>query len=182
MPNGGPSYPAFLVNTRPAAKLLTLGCDPHVCYAVTALEFLTGDISDVTTSPPLTFRLDTAADVSMIPGAWLDGQQQLGPFFTVLEGTVHLGTAGGEVPCLMAIGGRFRFLGFAAEYPIEVAVVPTLGRPYGLLSLRDIVRHFDIRSVPPLAATHVGRVELRPKSEPGPGEVEESAPSARSRP
>jgi hypothetical protein len=50
----------------------------------------------------------------------------------------------------------------------QPTVVPAQGLPHGLLSLRDVLRHFRIRSAPPTAETHVGRVVLLPRDVPDP--------------
>ncbi len=116
------------------------------------------------------FRVDTGADVSLIPGnLWNPAIQSL----TNWSPGVDFRTASGTVlPTRRAIGVRFRFLPLLSEtFRTDFSVATTVASDYGLLAWRDLALDFDIhtahrpRTYPDgsaLAFPGVLRLTLRP--------------------
>ena len=91
------------------------------------------------------FRVDTGADVSMIPGnLWNPSIQSL----TNWPPGVNFHTASGTVlPTRWAVGVRFRFFPLSSEtLRTDFAIATGLTSDYGLLAWRDLALDFDIRS------------------------------------
>jgi len=116
------------------------------------------------------FRVDTGADVSLMPGnLWNPAIQSL----TNWPPGVDFRTASGTVlPTRQAIGVRFRFLPLLSEtFCTDFSVATTVTSDYGLLAGRDLALDFDIctahrpRTYPDgsaLAFPGVLRLTLRP--------------------
>ena len=116
------------------------------------------------------FRVDTGADVSLMPGnLWNPAIQSL----TNWPPGVDFRTASGTVlPTRRAIGVRFRFLPLLSEtFCTDFSVATTVTSDYGLLAGRDLALDFDIctahrpRTYPDgsaLAFPGVLRLTLRP--------------------
>ena len=139
MPN-----PRFQVVTSENRDLGTRGCYPWVCYAVTMLRFI-GSGRRPRMSPPLAFRLDTGTFVSAIPESWLTGRRHVAPFLGRLSARpIRFRTAAGEGHGRMARGVPVQFVDAPGQtYRFDLVVTAGLGdRDYGLLSLRDVMRHF----------------------------------------
>jgi hypothetical protein len=98
-------------------------------------------------SEVLSFRLDTAAFVSVIPEAWV-AQKSLGRFLGKLSGAMPFTTAAGTGSGNLAQSVRVQFpMDLAGVYEFDFLVSRNLnGRDYGLISLRDVVRNFDMAS------------------------------------
>jgi hypothetical protein len=97
------------------------------------------------TSPALAFRLDTGTFVSAIPERWLTGPHHLAPFLGTLSAEpISFRTAAGEGRGRMACGACVQFGDALSQtYRFDFAVTAGLNdRDYGLISLRDVMRHF----------------------------------------
>lgn len=150
MPDGEPHNPRFRVTHKHNKDLEECGCSPWVFHAGTTLQFFTsGRPSKVSTR--LLFRLDTESFVSIIPERWLTGRERLTPFLGPLSSEIPFQTAAGKGRGRMAQNVLVRFSdSIDQSFRFDFLVSPNLNdRSYGLISLRDIVRHFSIRTEGP---------------------------------
>jgi hypothetical protein len=146
MSKGGRRRPWFRIRAKKHRALEQEGCYPWVFDALTLLRF--GDRKNTRHfSEPLAFRLDTAAFVSVIPEAWVS-QKGLGRSLGKLSGAVPFTTATGTGGGKVARSVRVQFpMDPVGVYEFDFLVSPNLNdRDYGLISLRDVVRNFDVAS------------------------------------
>jgi hypothetical protein len=144
MSNGGQSNPRFHLVGSDNDDLRTRGAYPWVCFAVTMLQFVRSG-RHPRISLPAEFRLDTCAFVSAIPERWLTGPRHLAPFLDGLSADpIRFRTAAGEGRGRLARAVSVRFQRApSATYRFDLVVTPGLDdRDYGLISLRDVMRHF----------------------------------------
>lgn len=170
----GSSHPRLRIIATSNHSLAKRHCSPWVFHALTTLQLASAS-APARFCFTLPFRLDTETFVSAIPERWLSGRHKLK---TVLPapGTerITFQTAAGEGTGRMARGVRARFADAPAHaYEIDLLVTSGLNlRDYGLLSLRDVVRNFAVRTVGTLRVSafgdpvHLPELELIPWSEP----------------
>ena len=99
----------------------------------------TGELIDVP------FRIDTGADVSVIPGwAWVAG---LHPLQNWPPDISYRTASGAVVESRRARGLRYRFAKCAdAWFRTDFSVATTVSSDYGLLAWRDLALDFDIHT------------------------------------
>jgi hypothetical protein len=144
MSNGTGPYPRFRIVARENGDLLTRGCYPWLCYAATMLRLVTRG-RHPRASRPLPFRLETGTFVSAVPESWLTGPQQLAAFLGPLSADpISFHTAAGRGHGRMARNAQLQFVDAPSQaYPSDFAVTAGLNYcGYGLISLRDVMRHF----------------------------------------
>lgn len=165
MSNGGHTSPRFRIVAKPNADLQECGCSPWVYHAVTGLQFLVARRRSTKSSHWLPFRLDTGAFVSILPECWLRGPERLESFLpSISEDTIVFRTAAGEGNGNLARDVQVRFTSAPGQtYSFDFLVTKGLnrrkdreGRNYGLLSLRDVIRHFDFETDGPFRLTESG--------------------------
>lgn len=146
MLTGGGSHPYFKVRSWRDPSLDRVGGTPWTYFAETFLEFLAPGARP-SASSRLLFRLDTGAFVSAIPQRWLHSRSPPGleRFLGPLSATLSISTVAGTGAGRLARGVPVRFAGTAETYRFDFLVTPGLdGRDYGLIALRDVVRHFAV--------------------------------------
>jgi hypothetical protein len=144
MTKGGRRRPWFTIRATKSQALERQGCYPWVFEALTLLRFV-GRTDDRDLSEPLSFRLDTAAFVSLIPEAWVT-RKGLRRFLGKLSGAVPFATAAGTGNGKMSRSVRVQFpMDPAGVYQFDFLVSANLNdRNYGLISLGDVVRNFEV--------------------------------------
>lgn len=160
MPTTGLRQPRMRIIALRNQGLAERRCWPWVFHAPTNLQLAAASTS-ARFSQSLPFRLDTETFVSAIPELWLAGRQKLKPFLPALAAErIRFQTAAGEGIGRMAQGVRVRFADAPGQvYTFDLLVTSGLNaRDYGLLSLRDLVRNFDIRTE--------GKLHLSPFGDP----------------
>lgn len=148
MPETERSYPHFRIFPNHDENLGEQGCSPWTFHATTNLQFLSAE-KRPRASFRLPFRLDTATFVSVIPEDWLAGRHKVAPFLRhISPSETSFQTAAGEGRGRMAPNVRVRFVDApSSTYEFDFLVTSGLNnRDYGLLALRDVLRHFSIRS------------------------------------
>lgn len=148
MSNGGPPYPRFRFWADHNKALEKQKCFSWSFHAVTHLQLLSTN-SRRKPSLSLPFRLDTEAFVSIIPEEWVIGPYQLGPFLkTLSKDHIPFQTAAGDGNGRMAPNVLVSFTDAPAHtFLCDFLISPNLNkRGYGLFSIRDILRHFSIRT------------------------------------
>jgi hypothetical protein len=144
MPRGGRRWPWFSIKTIKSRILEERGVYPWTFEAVTLLRFLGANGRDAP-SAPLSFHLDTAAFISVIPAEWVRNKG-LRRFIGELSRPVWFTTAAVEGHGRLARAVLVQFpMDPAGRYTFDFLVSANLdGRGYGLISLRDVVRNFEI--------------------------------------
>jgi hypothetical protein len=140
-------------NLRLATCKLPDGLDPWVYYAEARIRFWHVDTG--LTNQPYPLRLDTGAEVSIIPETWFEGRRHLiGP----LSKPMAVNTIGGSASGRMASDVSVCFLDDGRIYNFDFLLTSGLTR-FGLLSLRDIHNQFRIHQSrrPGLAADKAER-------------------------
>jgi hypothetical protein len=141
--DGGP-YPRVRIFYRVDGQLQAQGLWPYTYYAATTIQFVVGTgPGRQVTHVRFPMRLDSAAFVSSVPQRWLS---LLGAFLRPFPQTMGFGTAAGQGTGQMAPDTRILFPSDPCrDYDVDFLVTPGLNaQNYGLLSLRDLVRHFAI--------------------------------------
>jgi hypothetical protein len=127
--------------TKLAASALPGGLDPYVYYAKVNVHFQVLD--SVLSSQLFPLRVDTGSHISMLPQRWFAGKETLiGPLSRHIDFTTTAGaaTASGR----MARKVPIYFEGENRIYMFDFLITNNL-IDFGLLSLRDIHNHFQVR-------------------------------------
>jgi hypothetical protein len=144
MSNGAQPLPRFHLVGKEIQDLHSRGCYSWVCYATTLLRFVSSGLRP-RVSRPLPFRLDSCTFVSAIPEGWLTGTEQLAPFLgRPVADPIRYQTAAGEGQGRMARAVQVRFVDAPVRsYRFDFVLTAGLEhQDYGLISLRDVMRHF----------------------------------------
>jgi hypothetical protein len=134
-----------VANSAPSFELPYEVVNLSDCQALRLWVRLLFEVPDNGDRIAMDFRIDTGADVSMIPGnLWNPAIQPL----TNWPPGVDFRTASGTVlPARRAVGVRFRFLPLLSEvFRTDFAIATGVVADYGLLAWRDLALDFDIRS------------------------------------
>jgi hypothetical protein len=144
MSSGDRRQPWFSIKAVRSQVLKERGAYPWTFTAATILRLVAGKGPD-RLSAPLDFRLDTGAFVSLLPETWVHAkglQRFLGKLSPPLTFTTAAGAGSGRLA--RAVQVQFP-MAPAETYSFDFVVSPNLNnREYGLIALRDVIRHFDM--------------------------------------
>jgi hypothetical protein len=150
MSNGGQFCPRLRIDWKEDAQLLERDAYAWTFFASLNLEVVSVVRGKVKSSGPLPFRVDTGASATVIPQKWVT-QGPLTFLRPLLSADpISLTTVAGEGAAYIAKHVDMRFPDDPNQnlYSMDIMICAGLNeRGYGLLSLRDILKHFTVEMV-----------------------------------